>query len=210
LARLALVIPAVPERLALVIPEIVLFPATIVLLVRISPPARVASVPVVGSVTEVAPVVRSESALVGEKVITSPPAKVMEFVANVVESETVNVFPVEIFKVLVPLLVMASPLIVVTVAVPIVPLVASKSVNQPFVSLAPLAPKLPVIVKEFEPKAKFPPEIVNPPVAVATVISAVPSNETPPIKRGFSNAVAVKEFPETLEREIQLEFVIPV
>lgn len=41
LARLALVIPAVPERLELVRPEIVLFPATIVLLVKVWVPSMV-------------------------------------------------------------------------------------------------------------------------------------------------------------------------
>ena len=57
LAKLAFVIPAVPERLLLVKPVIVLDPAAIVLLVRVSVPARVASVPVVGKVTLVAAVV---------------------------------------------------------------------------------------------------------------------------------------------------------
>ena len=52
-AKFALVIPAVPERLLLVKPEIVFEPAAIVLLVRVSEPARVAKVPVVGSVNEV-------------------------------------------------------------------------------------------------------------------------------------------------------------
>ncbi len=50
-------------------------------------------VPVVGRVTEVAPVVKSDRALVGENVITSPPAKVMALVAKVVLSETVRVLP---------------------------------------------------------------------------------------------------------------------
>ena len=54
---MAFVIPAVPERLLLVKPVIVLDPAAIVLLVRVSVPARVASVPVVGKVTLVAAVV---------------------------------------------------------------------------------------------------------------------------------------------------------
>ena len=67
-------------------------------------------VPEVGRVTEVLAVVKSERALVAEKVITSPPARVMEFVAKVVESETAKVFPAEMFKVLVPLLVIAKPL----------------------------------------------------------------------------------------------------
>ena len=57
LAKLAFVIPAVPERLLLVKPVIVLDPAAIVLLVRVSVPARVASVPDTGKVTLVGAVV---------------------------------------------------------------------------------------------------------------------------------------------------------
>lgn len=53
LAKFALVIPAVPERLALINPEIVLEPAAIVLFVSVSALAKVANVPEVGSVTEV-------------------------------------------------------------------------------------------------------------------------------------------------------------
>jgi hypothetical protein len=55
LAKFALVIPAVPERLALTNPEIVLEPAAIVLFVSVSAPAKVANVPEVGRVTEVVP-----------------------------------------------------------------------------------------------------------------------------------------------------------
>jgi hypothetical protein len=55
LARLALLIPAVPERLALTNPEIVLEPAAIVLFVSVSALAKVANVPEVGKVTEVVP-----------------------------------------------------------------------------------------------------------------------------------------------------------
>src|SRR3989338_4136966 len=75
-------------------------------------------VPEVGKVTEVAPVVKRERALVAEKVITSPPAKVMALVPKVVESETIKLFPAAMFKVLVPLAVMVRPLIVVAVAAP--------------------------------------------------------------------------------------------
>ena len=53
LAKLALLIPADPERLLLVNPLIVFEPAAIVLFVNVSEPARVAKVPVVGRVTEV-------------------------------------------------------------------------------------------------------------------------------------------------------------
>ena len=66
--------------------------------------------PVVGRVTEVVFVVKSERALVAEKVTTSPPPRVMAFVAKVVESEAARVLPAAMFKVLVPLLVMAKPL----------------------------------------------------------------------------------------------------
>jgi len=52
-AKFAFVIPAVPERLLLVKPLIVLEPAAIVLLVKVSVPASVARVPVVGRVTAV-------------------------------------------------------------------------------------------------------------------------------------------------------------
>ena len=62
LAKFALLIPAVPERLALVNPEIVLEPAAIVLFVSVSAPANVARVPEVGRVTEVVPVVVKVSA----------------------------------------------------------------------------------------------------------------------------------------------------
>ena len=55
LARLALVMPAVPERLELVRLDMVLLAAEIVLLVRVSDPANVAKVPVVGNVTPVVP-----------------------------------------------------------------------------------------------------------------------------------------------------------
>jgi hypothetical protein len=42
---------------------------------------------------------------------------------------------------------------------------------------------------------KLPPVIAKPPVAEATVIFAVPSNDTPPIVREFCRAVAVAAFP---------------
>ena len=75
------------------------------------------SVPDVGSVTDVLPVVRRESAFVAEKVMTSPPPSVMAFVARVVESETVRVFPLDMVRVPVDE-VMVNPLTVVTVATP--------------------------------------------------------------------------------------------
>lgn len=76
-------------------------------------------------------------------------------------------------------------------------LVDSTSVNHPFVTLAPVAAIEPVRVRLLAPKAKSPPETVKPPVAVATVILAVPSNETPPIVLAVCKAVAVPALPET-------------
>lgn len=101
--------------------------------VRVSAPASVASVPVSGRVTEVVPVVRSESALVGEKVMTSPPPRVMELVSSVVESEAVSDLPAPMFNVLVPLLVIARPFIV---AVPIVLTISSGAFNLNFLFVA--------------------------------------------------------------------------
>ncbi len=57
------------------------------------------NVPEVGRVTEVAALVNKDNALVAEKVITSPPPKVIALVARVVESETVKVFPSATVKV---------------------------------------------------------------------------------------------------------------
>src|SRR3989338_189872 len=93
--------------------------------------------------------------------------------------------------------------LVVTVAAlpviePAMALVTSKSVNQPFVRRAPVEPSEPVIVRLLAPSAKLPPDTVNPPVADATVISAVPLKETPPIARAVSRAVAVAALPPML------------
>ena len=55
-AKFASVMPAVPDKFAFVNPVIVLLAAAIVLLVKVSAPAKVATVPVVGKVTFVAPV----------------------------------------------------------------------------------------------------------------------------------------------------------
>ena len=71
----------------------------------------------VGKVTFVVPVVNSDSALLAEKVITSPPPSVIAFVANVVLSERVKVFPAPKVKVPVPV-VMVFPLIVVAFNAP--------------------------------------------------------------------------------------------
>jgi hypothetical protein len=53
----------------------------------------------------------------------------------------------------------------------------------------------PVIEILFVPKARLPPDTVNPPVAVATVILAVPSKDTQPIVLAFCKAVAVAALP---------------
>ena len=74
-------------------------------------------VPEVGRVTEVAPVVESVSAFVGEKVTTSPPPSVMALVARVVLSELVKVVPAPKVSVPVPV-VKVLPLMVVAVAAP--------------------------------------------------------------------------------------------
>ena len=73
--------------------------------------------PEVGKVTEVEPVVSKLKALVAEKVITSPPPKVMLLVARVVESDAVRVLPAPKVKVPVPV-VMVLPFKVVKVPAP--------------------------------------------------------------------------------------------
>ena len=75
--------------------------------------------------------------------------------------------------------------------------VDSRSVVHTFVTRVPVTPIEPDIVIEFVPRAKFPPDTVKPPVAVATVMFAVPSKLTPPIVRAFARAVAVAAFPVT-------------
>ena len=94
-----------------------------VLLVSVSPPARVARVPVVGRIKLVdavavrtignAPLVEKASAkvtlFVEARVRTSVPAKVMELAAKVVLSETVSVLPLVIASVPVVVL-MVRPL----------------------------------------------------------------------------------------------------
>jgi hypothetical protein len=57
-------------------------------------PSSAASVPEVGRVTFVDPVVARVSAFDAVNVITSPPPKVIEFVLRVAESLKVKVFPV--------------------------------------------------------------------------------------------------------------------
>ena len=72
LARFPLLMPAVPLKLPLVNPVIVLLPAEIVLFVNVSAPANVANVPVVGNVKVVAPPVVSVISLPGV-VVKFPP-----------------------------------------------------------------------------------------------------------------------------------------
>jgi hypothetical protein len=74
-AKFALLIPAVPLKFPFVKPVIVLLPAAIVLLVKISAPANVANVPPVGKVNVVAPVVLSVN--VFAPVVLKSPAVVM-------------------------------------------------------------------------------------------------------------------------------------
>ncbi len=56
----------------------------------------------------------------------------------------------------------------------------------------------------FAPRAKSPPETVKPPVAVATVVLALPSNETPPIVRAVLRTIA---FPAIKELAVPLALV---
>lgn len=77
-------------------------------------------------------------------------------------------------------------------------LVLSTSVNHHFVTRVPVTPIDPLIVIEFVPRARFPPDTVNQPVAVATVISVVPLKDTPPISLAVCNAVAVPALPDTV------------
>ena len=94
-AKLTLVMPAEPDKLLLVKPVIVLFPAAIVLFVK---------VPLVANPTNV-------SELPGSvKVVLSVPL-------NVIVLLIPSVFPAAMFKVLVPLLVMVNPFTVVNVGV---------------------------------------------------------------------------------------------
>ncbi len=118
LAKLALVIPADPDKLALIKLEMVLEATSIVLLVKISVPVKVERVPAVGRMTEVAPVVSKLTALEAVKVITSPPPRLMALVASVVESDTVKVLA--LVKVRVPVVVVrVNPLYVAPVMAPI-------------------------------------------------------------------------------------------
>ena len=92
-------------------------------------PANVASVPVVGRVTLVDPVVVKVKAFEAVKVRTSPPAKVIELVARVVESDTVKVLPFVIVSVPVDD-VRVKPLIEVAVATPISGVVKTGEVDR--------------------------------------------------------------------------------
>ena len=127
-------------------------------------------------------------------------------VTKVGEVFITNVLPVPVWEatdVALPMEVIGPVKLALVVTVPALPvifptiaLVTSKSVNQPFNILAPVTPSEPVMVKLFAPKSRLPPETVNPPVALATVIFPVPSKETPPMVRAVSSAVAVPALPE--------------
>jgi len=69
-----------------------------------------------------------------------------------------------------------------------VPLVDPVNVSCPLVPAAAPDCSEPVDVR-------FPPDIANPPVALDTVILAVPSNDTPPIVLAVWRAVAVPALP---------------
>jgi hypothetical protein len=78
----------------------------------------------------------------------------------------------------------------------------SRSVNHPLVTLEPEEAIDPVRVKLLAPKARFPPETVNPPVAVATVISAEPLKDTPPMFLAVWRVVAVVALPERAPEKV--------
>lgn len=130
---LLLVSVKVPVLAVIVIPFILL-------LVKASLPAKVARVPVVGSVTFVVLVVVNVKALAAVNVTTSPPANVIELVAIVVESLTDNVFP--LVMVIVPVLdVKVSPFMLVAVAAPRDGVVKTGEVEKTkFVDVVPVAP----------------------------------------------------------------------
>lgn len=102
--------------------------------------------PEVGRVTEVAPVVRRERALVAEKVMTSPPPSVMELVARVVESETVSVLAAPKVRIPVPV-VMVLPLKEEAVIAPKVELPVLRDVENRLVELAVVEKKLVVVAE---------------------------------------------------------------
>lgn len=74
-------------------------------------------VPVLGRVTVVPSVVKIDIGLIGEKVIVSPPAKEIELVLNVVESEAVNVLPGDRVSIPVPVVMVLPFKEVVTILV---------------------------------------------------------------------------------------------
>ena len=76
--------------------------------------------------------------------------------------------------------------------------VDSISVVQTLVTLEPVEAIDPVSVREFVPRARFPPETLNPRVAEATVMFVVPLKETPPMVLAVSKEVAVPALPLTL------------
>ncbi len=101
-------------------------------------------VPEVGNVTLVAPVVKRESALLAEKVITSPPAKVMVLVFNVVVSETVRVLLAPNVRMPVPV-VMVLPLKVPAAILPVVARFSLLNEMSPPVAAITTSPPLPTV-----------------------------------------------------------------
>ena len=151
--------------------------------------AELTSVPEVGSVIDVEPVVVNVKALVAEKVTTSPPANVMAFVPKVVESETVNVF--KLVTVNVPVVVViVNPFNEVAVAAPRAGVIkAGELVNTtftvPLVEAAEMAVPLPCKIPVMEV------EIVMAGVVVA--VATVPAN---PFVETTDTLVTEPELPE--------------
>jgi len=73
---------------------------------------------------------------------------------------------------------------------PVIVLVTARLVKKPLATREPVVAISPVRVSELAPRLKLPPETVKPPVAVATVMLAVPSKDTPPMVRAVVNEAA--------------------
>ena len=90
---------------------------------------------------------------------------------------------------------------------PVIVLVAAKSVKNPLVTLAPVKPSEPTPVILFAANVRAPPEMANPPVALATVMSAVPLKLTPPIVLEFCKEVAVVALPDRAPEKVVVDSV---
>ena len=93
-AKFASVIPALPDKLAFVNPVIVFAPAVIFLLVKVSVPAKVANVPIVGRVTFVAAVATNVVAKAPEVVRFPPKVIVLPVFATPVPPIAPGIIPV--------------------------------------------------------------------------------------------------------------------